>query len=146
MDPTIPDVEAIRAATAGFYRAFEAGDGEAMADLWATSVSVSCIHPGWQPAVGREAVIASWLSIFEGTTTISFTLRNSQIFVAGDAAWGLLLEEIDAVQEGGQRVRAVLQATNIFIRENGAWRLTHHHASPALGAALPPSDPRRLFH
>lgn len=146
MDPTPPDVDAIRAANVAFYRAFESGDVEAMGELWATSVPVSCVQPGWQPSVGREAVLAGLVAVFEGVTDITFTLKNSQIFLAGDVAWVLLLEEIDAVQAGGERVQVVLQSTNVLIREGGAWKLAHHHASPALGAALPPSDPRRLFH
>jgi ketosteroid isomerase-like protein len=66
--------------------------------------------------------------------------------VAGEAAWVLVLEELDAALTGGQRLQVVLLATNVFVREGGAWKLSHHHASPALGASLPPSDPRRLFH
>jgi ketosteroid isomerase-like protein len=145
METTLPEDDAIRAANVAFYRAFERGDLEAMGELWAATVPVSCVHPGWQPAVGREAVLASWGAIFEGMTSIRFTLRNVQVFVAGEAAWVLHLEELDGVQESGERVSAVLQATNVFVWEGG-WKMAHHHASPALGAALPPSDPRRLFH
>src|SRR5437667_16768 len=28
-------------------------------------------------------------------------------------------------------MRACTQATNVFVRENGAWRIVHHHAEPA---------------
>ncbi|MCS6899202.1 MAG: nuclear transport factor 2 family protein [Myxococcales bacterium] len=146
MERILPEDDMIRAVNVAFYRAFERGDWEAMRELWAVSVPVSCVHPGWQPAVGREAVLASWGAIFEGAMGIRFTLRNVQVFVAGEAAWVLQQEELESVQEGGERVKVVLLATNLFVRESGAWKMAHHHASPALGAALPPSDPRRLFH
>lgn len=146
MEPQLPDSEAVRAANIAYYRAFEASDLDSMAELWASSVPVSCVLPGWQPAVGRDAVVACWASVFQGLSSISFTLRNIQIFIVGEVAWALLLEDFSASQENGQRLQVVLQATNIFLREGSAWKLAHHHASPALGAALPPSDPRRLFH
>ena len=30
-----------------------------------------------------------------------------------------------------------LAATNVFIKEDGSWRLIHHHASPILERELP---------
>jgi ketosteroid isomerase-like protein len=138
--------EAILAANVAFYRAFEQGDLDGMSEIWATTVPVSCVHPGWQPAVGREAVLACWGALFEGMVSARLGLKNAQVFVAGEAAWVLVLEELDAALTGGQRLQVVLLATNVFVREGGAWKLSHHHASPALGASLPPSDPRRLFH
>lgn len=146
MEPINQEDDAISEANVNFYRAFEQGNVEIMAELWASTVPVSCVHPGWQPAVGREAVLASWGALFEGTTSVRFALRNTQIFLAGEVAWVLLLEDLTAVQEGGERLQVVLQTTNIFVREAGFWKVAHHHASPAMGAALPPSDPRRLFH
>lgn len=146
MEQVILEDDAIRAANVAFYHASEQRDLEAMAELWATTLSISCIHPGWQPAVGREAVLASWGVLFEGTVSLRFSLKNVQIFVASETAWVVQLEELDMVRDGGERLQAVLLSTNIFVREGGAWKLAHHHASPALGAALPPSDPRRLFH
>jgi hypothetical protein len=42
----------------------------------------------------------------------------------------------------------VLVATNVFVREDGAWKVVHHQAGPvATAAAEPPSadrPPRRL--
>jgi len=29
---------------------------------------------------------------------------------------------------------SLLAATNLFVRENGGWRLVHHHASPVARA------------
>ena len=38
---------ALLAANEAFYRAFASRDAEAMAGLWARTVPVACIHPGW---------------------------------------------------------------------------------------------------
>lgn len=143
MDPSLSDADAVRAANTAFYRAFEACDIETMAALWSSVAQVTCIHPGWQPAVGRDAVMSSWLTIFQNTTAVQFTLRNAQIFVAGDAAWVLVLEELSLTQSDGQQIHAALQATNVFVRELDGWKVAHHHAGPA-GVAQPYGGSRVL--
>lgn len=37
---------------------------------------------------------------------------------------------------------STLVATNLFVREDGAWRLVHHQASPALLPASPRPRPQ----
>ena len=46
---------ALRAANGTFYKAFEQLDLLAMAALWARSVPVSCVHPGWDLVLGHDA-------------------------------------------------------------------------------------------
>jgi len=50
-------------ANAAFYAAFEQRDPEAMDALWAREAPVACLHPGWEPLFGREAVVGSWRRI-----------------------------------------------------------------------------------
>src|SRR5690606_6086205 len=94
----------------------------------------------------RDLVLASWANIFRGTARARFRLRDPQIFVHGDAAWVVLVEELALQQVGGERIHAMVLATNILAREaDGAWRLVHHHAGPApdldRSSAPPPSKP-----
>src|SRR5688572_19635668 len=51
---------AIRQANAAFYEAFERLDLDAMSSLWARTVTVTCVHPGWDMVSGYEAVMQSW--------------------------------------------------------------------------------------
>lgn len=135
------DNDDLRAQNLAFYQAFEAKDLDAMASVWGEESPVSCVHPGWDPIVGRDAVLESWEAIFLGTRAISFTLRNAHLVVSGDAAWIILVEEIDAAHEDGERVRAATLATNVFLRETTGWRLVHHHAGPAVSVPTArPSD------
>ena len=147
MDPTPnpADIDAVRATNLAFYKAFEAGDLDVMAELWSAEAPISCLHPGWEPLSGRDAVLASWIGIFRGTKSIAFTLRNVQIFLAGDVAWVLLVEEIDATHADGGHVRAAAHATNVFVRESTGWKVVHHHAGPAVASQSPPA-PERLLH
>jgi ketosteroid isomerase-like protein len=144
------DERAVAEANALFYAAFEAKSLERMGEAWAQSSPVTCIHPGWAPLVGRDAVLASWEGIFRGTKAARFRLRDPKIFVAGDVGWVVLVEELALEQVGGERIHAAVLATNTFLREaDGLFRMVHHHAGPApdLGpAAEEPPPPPRMLH
>ncbi len=116
------DVEAVERANASFYRNFAARDMGGMDALWARHHQTTCIHPGWPLLVGREAVIESWKTILEGGGAPD-TIRclRPVIQILGDAAWVLCTEDLGA---------GSLVATNVFVREEAAWRLAHHQAGP----------------
>ncbi len=140
--------EAVERANQRFYEAFERLDLAAMDRVWAERSEVTCIHPGWAPIVGRERVIAAWVGIFRGTERIRFRLRDPRIFVTGDTAWVLVVEEIEASQADGF-VHAFAQTTNLFRRESGAWRMVHHHACPMAAPEAQPAPKRagsRVLH
>ncbi|HTO96330.1 MAG TPA: nuclear transport factor 2 family protein [Myxococcales bacterium] len=119
----------VLAANDAFYTAFARRDAQAMETLWAHQAPVACLHPGWEPLVGREAVVESWRRILlGGGAPPSIRCDSAEARVSGDFAWVICRE----VLPGG-----ALAATNLFIREAGAWRLVHHHASP-----LPAPPPR----
>ena len=113
------DEEQVLAANATFYAAFAAKDPKAMEAVWARRAPLACIHPGWQALRGREAVLASWRSILSGPGAPPITCSGAVAQVVGDTAFVLCTERIPAAQ---------LAATNVFVREDGAWRLVHHHA------------------
>jgi uncharacterized protein (TIGR02246 family) len=142
---TLAGTEAdVASANARFYAAFEKLDLEAMAEVWSERSPVTCIHPGWAPVCGRGSVLASWEGIFKGTDSIAFDLRDAKVFVAGELAWVILVEEITAHQ-GGSTVTGFALATNTFVREDGRWRMVHHHAAPTQ-APPPPSSRRTTVH
>jgi hypothetical protein len=97
--------------------------------LWATATSVACIHPGWDLLRGRDAVMASWKAILGGDAPpISCGAASAQ--VVGDVAWVVCREVI----AGGPS----LAATNVFVREEGAWRICAHQAGLVAQAADEP--------
>ena len=127
------DEEQVRAANLAFYEAFEAGDLDAMAEVWERSDRVSVTHPGWPTLQGWAQVAASWEAVFRGTPYIQFVLTDERVHVAGDAAWVTVSENIlqsgtdeDAMGLSGTTVAAL----NLFARRNGSWRLVVHHGSP----------------
>ena len=121
-----PDEIEILDANTAFYAAFAARDLSALEALWARRAPVACLHPGWSALRGREEVMASWRSILSGDAPV-VRCAAATAHVMGSAAFVVCLEHLP----GGPP----LAATNVFVREGGAWRLCHHHAGPVFQTA-----------
>jgi ketosteroid isomerase-like protein len=119
-------VEDVMSANEAFYDAFVAGDMQAMSAVWAAQTPVSCLHPGWPPVNGREAVLESWRGIMESPQRPVIECHNPKVDLHGETAIVICFESL-----GG----GFLLATNLFVKENGAWRMIHHHAG---GPVAPP--------
>ena len=137
-DPTAVE-QAVLSVNSRFYAAFEAGDLDAMTDLWVPDGHAVCIHPGWAPVVGAAAVRRSWAVIMANTPYIQFILTDVDVTVVGDVASVTCTENVlsadeDTPVEGFAGGKAV--STNVFRRTphggEDVWRLWIHHASPVL--------------
>lgn len=102
-----------------FYRVFATGNGDEMDALWSSDAHVLCTHPGRAALIGRSAVMQSWRALLEQAPEI--VCSDADVAVIRGVAIVTCLEHI------GQ---AVLSATNVFIWEDGDWKLAHHHAGP----------------
>lgn len=120
-----PARDAVLAANAAFYAAFEARDLDAMSDVWEHSDRVSCVHPGWARLEGWAAVAASWYALFDGPQRLQFIVTGERAHVAGDTAWVTCDENLI---DGG--ATQSVAAANVFVRAEGGWQLVHHHGSP----------------
>lgn len=129
------DHDAVLAANLEFYRAFAARDVAAMDALWARQAPVACLHPGWAALKDREAIIESWAGIFSNPDTPRIACFDEHAFLYGDAALVLCEEEL----EGG-----TLAASNLFVREDGEWRIAHHQAGQIVRRQSERRRPSRL--
>src|SRR5438067_5032699 len=126
------DSDAVLAANLEFYRAFATRDVAAMDALWAQQAPVACLHPGWTALADREAIIESWAAILSNPDAPRIACFDERVLLYGDMALVLCEEELD----GG-----TLVASNLFVREDDAWRIAHHQASQ-LAARRPPARRR----
>jgi hypothetical protein len=131
-----PHVEvAVIQANAAFYRAFSRGDFAAMSDLWARRAPVACLHPGAPVIYGREHVLESWRRILRGAMPFEMRCDRPTVLLAGETV------VVTCYEANGERP-AHLAATNVFVLEDGAWRMIHHHAGPLNSPiAAPQSSP-----
>ena len=114
------DEAAILAANAAYYRAFAETDFAAMSRVWADD-RVSCVHPGWPALIGREAILESYRQILSNPNQDRIEPRNETVIIDGSEARVLCVEFVSGT---------ALATTNLFRRVGGAWRMTHHQASP----------------
>lgn len=123
----MPEHAAVLFANDAFYLAFANRDLVAMDDIWSKGTPVTCIHPGWAPLDGRDAVMESWQAILSSPSSPNITCQNAEARILGDVACVICHEVLD---------QGVLVATNIFVREGDGWKIIHHQA----GASPPPEE------
>lgn len=106
-------------ANARFYAAFSKSDADAMEALWARSASVACIHPGGPVLRNRQEIIESWRGIF-ASGSVNVRCVQPEVFLNGETALVTCFEFV------GEHV---LLASNLFVHEDGDWKMIHHHAA-----------------
>ena len=122
------EVEAVKAANLRFYQAFGSLDLDEMDQVWENSARTMCVHPGWRLLTGWRDIRSSWEGIFYNTTLMHFTITDTRVVIQGDSAWVSFVENISSVMDG-RATNFGVQATNVFVRGDGGWRMVHHHAS-----------------
>jgi ketosteroid isomerase-like protein len=129
------DADAVLAANLEFYRAFTTRDVAALDALWARQAPVACLHPGWTALTDRQTIMSSWANILGNPGAPRIVCYDGRVLLFGDTALVLCEEELD----GG-----TLAASNFFVREDGVWRLAHHHAGQIVRRQAEPRRPSRL--
>jgi ketosteroid isomerase-like protein len=127
---------ALLAANEAFYDAFDSGDVDGMAALWAEEHPVACVHPGAAPIHGRDEVLASWKDILSASTRPAIQCLQPQALLLESAGLVLCIEALS----GGRLI-----ASNMFALEQGVWRMVHHHAGP-MNAPMPTTRAGRPLH
>ncbi|MCB9634268.1 MAG: nuclear transport factor 2 family protein [Sandaracinus sp.] len=130
-----PLEDEVRAVNEAFYRAFRERDLAAMERLWAEEAPIACIHPGLAPQLGRAEVMRGWRVLLAHPRAPTLVCSQVKVHVLGTAAYVTCLE-------GHETQPPRLVATNVFVLEEGRWRMVHHQAGPlAGGPPPPPSEP-----
>jgi hypothetical protein len=104
-----------------FYQAFNQKDAALMDEVWAGEHAVTCVHPGWNVLEGREDVLDSWHSILGNPNQPRIVSGGASVTLSGELAIVLCRELVAG---------SPLVATNIFVQEDGMWRLLHHQSGP----------------
>jgi ketosteroid isomerase-like protein len=123
------DEQEVREANNIFYQAMQSLDLARMENTWWHEDWVLCLHPGWELIVGWDKIKESWAGIFRSTVQLQVTISEPRICVVGDAAWVSCTEQVTSMMET-DFTTARVEATNIFVRRKGYWRMVHHHTTP----------------
>ncbi len=128
--PVSIEYQELIAANRELYHRVGERDQAGVAALWASTVPVACIHPGWPPLIGREAVLQSWGEILRNPRSPEIRCHDERPVLYGGFGLVLCLELVEGT---------MLAATNVFIQEEGAWRLIHHQSSPVASEIAEPA-------
>jgi hypothetical protein len=136
----LSDEDAVLKANEAFYAAFARGDFAAMQAVWAQEAPIACVHPGWPPLHDRVKIMQSWRGILANPPRPAIATAEPQVHLHGETAVVICWETIGDVH---------LVATNVFVREHGAWRMILHQSgqtSHAPKSAPPASEPQPTVH
>ena len=104
-----------------FYAAFASRDIALMESLWARDIEVACTHPGWLTLHGRLDVLDSWRAIMANPAQARVVPGDARVTLLGGTAIVHCREFVAG---------AAIVATNVFVLQDGEWRLVDHHGGP----------------
>lgn len=120
-DPTGEHHRDLLATNERFYEAFSKRDFAALSDLWHPTLPLVCIHPGWPPLEGRDAVLGSWRRILQNPASPPVRCVSPRVSLMNELALVVCFEVVR-----GSR----LVATNGYAPSDGRWRMVFHQAGP----------------
>ncbi len=121
----------VQQAHDAFYAALNAniaGDTRPMHLVWATAHQATNLGPFGGMLIGRDAVLAQFDA--EAAMGMSGTVVPEDVHMleAGDMGFSTCVERGVGFRTGdGEPVDVHHRVTNVFVREDGEWRIVHHH-------------------
>lgn len=117
--------------------AYSSGDPEPLDEIVATKGAATFFPPSGGTACGAEIVRERYrrdASAFSPGAKNRFEIMDSG--ASGDLAFWTGLQHFEG-RLGGKEMRMKLRVTELFRREDGAWKLVHRHADPAADPPAP---------
>jgi ketosteroid isomerase-like protein len=121
----------IRAATVLFYDAFNTalkGNLDPMSAVWSHRPDVTDLDADGGRATGWNEVRADFQNMVRLYPSGRIAPQDMLIVADGDMGFSVVTETGQLRSADGPMVNFSQRATNIFRREDGQWKLIHHHA------------------
>lgn len=114
-------IVAVLSANMKFYQSLNSKSVVDMAECWMQSPSSTCKHMGGPLVSGYINIINSFGYFFTLTLPI-LEVRNCRIIMRGSVGY-VTCDEVLKDEEGNEIVMA---ATNMYLKLNGQWYISHH--------------------
>ncbi len=121
----------IRAATMLFYDAFNSalnGDLGPLSAVWSHRADVSNLTVDGGRATGWNDVHTDFQNLVRQYPGGQIAPQDILIVADGDMGFSVVTETGQLRSADGPMIKFNQRATNIFRREDGKWKLIHHHA------------------
>ncbi len=126
----------IRDATTLFYDALNSalqGDLRPLSAVWSHRPDVSDLGGAGGRALGWNEVRTDFQNMGRLYPSGQITPQDTIVVVGGDIGYSVCNETGRLRSSEGPMVSFNRRATNIFRREDGKWKLIHHHADTTVG-------------
>lgn len=125
-----PDVSGVQKANERFYSALNllfTGDSGPMESFWSHSDSINYMGPQGGTLVGWSKIQEEWKR--QATMKLGGKVepKNVRITVGEDLAVVANTEIGENIGPDGQPLKVSIRATNVYRKEDGAWRMIGHH-------------------
>ena len=118
----------VQEATDGFYAALNAmftGDAEPFKEVWSHADDVTFMGPDGSVNVGWDDVLANWE--VQAEKKLGGEIRHELIMATvGHELAVVQCREVGENVIDGKPIAVSLRATNVFRKENGAWKMIGH--------------------
>ena len=134
------NVEEVREASKKFYEGLNRmanGESNTLASAWLQNDNATAMHPIGGRDVGWKEVENSFNQVAGVVSDGKVELKDQLIRDLGDAAFEVGIEKAQ-FKVAGMEVKAEIRVTNIYQKENGSWKMVHHHTdiAPSMIEAL----------
>jgi len=128
--------EEVREASKKFYAGLNSmanGNSAPLADVWAHGTEVTTMHPIGGREVGWTAVRGSFEGVAKLASKGKIELKEQVIRAVGGLAYEVGIEK-GQFTLAGEPVTIENRVTNIYEKQDGMWKMVHHHTdiSPAM--------------
>jgi ketosteroid isomerase-like protein len=127
---------AVREAADEFYDALNAmfkGDIALMKAIWSHADDVVYMGPGGSIKVGWAKVLKDWESQAARKLGGNVMAKDVNFTIGDDIAVMYAREMGENTNIGGKREKVDIRVTNLFRKENGAWKVIGHHTDLLAG-------------
>ncbi len=119
----------VREASGQFYAGLTKmleGDLSLLESVWSHDATVTAMHPVDGREIGWDAVRKSFVPFSELASDGSVELHDQIVRVLGDVAYEVGIES-GKFSIAGKSITVGQRVTNIYRREDGQWKMIHHH-------------------
>jgi ketosteroid isomerase-like protein len=108
------------------------GDPEPMMEVWSHGSDVTAMHPTGGRETGWEEVRASWEQVGQGFSDGQVSIEDLVVVPLSDDVVYTLGTEHGQAKLEDETFGIDWRVTNIYRREEGEWKMVHHHTDASL--------------